>query len=185
MSGRPLINFAWIFAGLFVASAAVAGQNSVSSSGTWSGMLVSSSCNADEAFAESPECTKTLPDAKLALYDDTNRVMYDLEPQESITAKLGDIVTVRGTFDGETIHLGSLELMSIGLAVGEKAATLLSHRSERSRANSRNSEGTEWHGTPLFPLRRLVTLLQRAAGSAAERNSPIRKARCEIRRHQL
>ncbi len=84
-------------------------------------MLVSSSCNADEAFAESPECTKTLPDAKLALYDDTNRVMYDLEPQESITAKLGDIVTVRGTFDGETIHLGSLELMSIGLAVGEKA----------------------------------------------------------------
>jgi hypothetical protein len=123
MSGRPLINFAWFFAGLFVASAAVAGQNSVSSSGTWSGMLVSSSCNADEAFAESPECTKTLPDAKLALYDDTNRVMYDLEPQKSITAKLGDIVTVRGTFDGETIHLGSLELMSIGLAVGEKAPT--------------------------------------------------------------
>jgi hypothetical protein len=123
MCGRPLINFAWIFAGLFVVSAAVAGQNSVSSSGTWSGMLVSSSCNADEAFAESPECTKTLPDAKLALYDDTNRVMYDLEPQESITAKLGDIVTVRGTFDGETIHLGSLELMSIGLAVGEKAPT--------------------------------------------------------------
>ena len=123
MSGRPLINFAWIFAGLFVVSASVAGQNSVSSSGTWSGMLVSSSCNADEAFAESPECTKTLPDAKLALYDDTNRVMYDLEPQESITAKLGDIVTVRGTFDGETIHLGSLELMSIGLAVGEKAPT--------------------------------------------------------------
>jgi hypothetical protein len=121
MSGRPLINFAWIFAGLFVVSASVAGQNSVSSSGSWSGMLVSSSCNADEAFAESPECTKTLPDAKLALYDDTNRVMYDLEPQESITAKLGDIVTVRGTFDGETIHLGSLELMSIGLAVGEKA----------------------------------------------------------------
>ncbi|ERR1700726_4936628 len=123
MTGRPLINFAWIFAGLFVVSAAVAGQNSVSSSGTWSGMLVSSSCNADEAFAESPECTKTFPDAKLALYDDTNRVMYDLEPQESITAKLGDIVTVRGTFDGETIHLGSLELMSIGLAVGEKAPT--------------------------------------------------------------
>jgi hypothetical protein len=123
MSGRPLINFAWIFAGLFVVSAAVAGQNSVSSSGTWSGMLVSSSCNADEAFAESPECTKTLPDAKLALYDDTNRVMYNLEPQKSITAKLGDIVTVRGTFDGETIHLGFLELMSIGLAVGEKAPT--------------------------------------------------------------
>jgi hypothetical protein len=84
-------------------------------------MLVSSSCNADEAFAESPECTKTLADAKLALYDDTNRMIYNLEPQESVTAKLGDLVTVRGTFDGETIHLGSIELMSIGLAVGQKA----------------------------------------------------------------
>jgi hypothetical protein len=121
MIRHSLTSFAWIIASLSLASAAVAGQNSATNSGTWSGMLVSSSCNADEAFAESPECTKTLADAKLALYDDTNRVMYNLEPQESVTAKLGDLVTVRGTFDGETIHLGSIELMSIGLAVGQKA----------------------------------------------------------------
>jgi hypothetical protein len=119
---RPsLTSFTLIIASLSLASVAVAGQNSATNSGTWSGMLVSSSCNADEAFAESPECTKTLADATLALYDDTNRVMYNLEPQESVTAKLGDLVTVRGTFDGETIHLGSIELMSIGLAVGQKA----------------------------------------------------------------
>ncbi|PYU42921.1 MAG: hypothetical protein DMG54_14560 [Acidobacteria bacterium] len=36
---------------------AVAGQNTTKP-GSWSGVLVSSSCNADEAFAESPECTK-------------------------------------------------------------------------------------------------------------------------------
>jgi hypothetical protein len=100
---------------------AVAGQNTATSSGSWSGILVSSSCNADEAFNESPECTKNVPGAKLALYDDTSRVMYGIEPQESVVAHLGDTVTARGTLDGDTIHLASIELMTIGLAVGERA----------------------------------------------------------------
>jgi hypothetical protein len=62
-----------------------------------------------------------VPGAKLSLYDDTSRVMYGLEPQESVTAHLGDAVTVRGTLDRGTIQIASIELMSIGLAVGEKA----------------------------------------------------------------
>src|SRR5207244_12411601 len=88
---------------------------------TWSGVRVYSSCNADEAFAESPECTKNVPGAKLSLYDDTNRVMYGIEPQASVSAHLGDTVTVRGTLDDDTIRIASIELMSIGLAVGQKA----------------------------------------------------------------
>ena len=89
--------------------------------GPWSGILVSSGCNADEAFNESPECNKDVPGAKLALYDDTNRVIYGLEPQKSVNAHLGDTVTVRGTLNGETIQFQSMQLMSIGLAVGQKA----------------------------------------------------------------
>src|SRR5436189_4305813 len=89
---------------------AAAGQNTTKP-GSWSGVLVSSSCNADEAFAESPECTKNVPGAKLALYDDTNRVMYGLEPQASVTAHLGDTVTVRGTLHGGTIQMPSTDLM--------------------------------------------------------------------------
>jgi hypothetical protein len=100
---------------------------STATSGTWSGTLVSSSCNADEAFAESPECMKSVPGAKLALYDDTNRVMYGLEPQESVTAHMGDSVTVRGTLDGDAIHVASVEPMSIGLAVGQKAPAFSVH----------------------------------------------------------
>jgi hypothetical protein len=94
---------------------------SAANSGPWSGMLVSSACNADEAFAESPECTKNVPGARLALYDDTNRVIYGLEPQASVTAYLGDTVTVRGTLDDDTIRVASLERMSIGLAIGQRA----------------------------------------------------------------
>ena len=96
-------------------------QNDVTKSGSWSGILVSSACNADEAFNESPECARNVPGAKLALYDDTNRVMYSLEPQGRVSGKLGDAVTIRGTLDGDTIQLASIELMSIGLAVGQKA----------------------------------------------------------------
>ena len=110
---------------------ALAGQNnsisSATNSGSWSGILVSSSCNADEAFNESSECTKDVPGAKLTLYDDTNRVMYGLEPQASVTAHLGDTVTVRGTLDDGTIQMTSIELMSIGLAVGQKAPAFSVH----------------------------------------------------------
>jgi len=99
----------------------VAGQNNARNSGSWSGILVSSSCNADEAFFESPECNKVVPGAKLSLYDDTNRVMYDLEPQDKVVFHLGDTVTVRGTLDGDTVQVASIERMSIGLAVGQRA----------------------------------------------------------------
>jgi len=102
-------------------------RNSATKSGSWSGTLLSSSCNADEAFAESPECTKNVPGAKLALYDDSNRVMYGLEPQASVTAHLGDTVTVRGTLDDGTIQMASIELLSIGLAVGQKAPPFSVH----------------------------------------------------------
>ena len=102
-------------------------QNSAATPKSWSGILVSSACNADEAFAESPECNRNVPGAKFALYDDTNRVMYGLEPQSMVTQHLGDTVTATGTLDDDTIRISSLELMSIGLAVGQKAPAFSVH----------------------------------------------------------
>ena len=129
-SKRKLFSFN-LAAVLCIVPLVLAGQDNsrapATNSGAWSGTLVSSSCNADEAFNESPDCTKNLPGAKLALYDDTSRVMYGLEPQESVTAHLGDSVTVHGMLDGDTIRLGSMEPMSIGLAVGQKAPAFSVH----------------------------------------------------------
>ncbi len=127
--------FAMVF--FFVGSVAVA-QNNATQSGVWSGTLVSSSCNADESFGENPDCTKEIPGAKLALYDDTNRVMYDLEPQSAVHAHLGDSVTVRGTLDESTIQVSSMELMSIGLAIGQKAPAF-SLRDEFGQAQTLDS----------------------------------------------
>lgn len=113
--------FLWLTVVFSITPLSVSAQNNTTKYGSWSGVLVSSACNADEVFAESPECTKIVPGAKLALYDDTNRVMYGLEPQETVVAHLGDTVTVRGTLEDDTIQMASLQLMSIGIAVGQKA----------------------------------------------------------------
>ena len=143
--------FLHFLAFFFIATFSVAGQSTATKPGSWSGILVSSACNADEAFAESPECSKNVPGAKLALYDDTNRVMYGLEPQSSVTAHLGDTVTVRGTLEDDTIRLSSIELMSIGLAVGQKAPAF-SARDQSGRVQTLDSlKGT--NGTVLLFFR--------------------------------
>jgi hypothetical protein len=123
---------------LFTASFAGAAQNNATKTGAWSGVLVTSACNADEAFNESPECFKIVPGAKIALYDDTNRLMYSLEPQDKVTAHLGDTVTVRGALDEDTIQVASTELMSIGIAVGQKAPNF-SARDEFGRVQTLES----------------------------------------------
>jgi len=110
--------FAIFGAALFCTAQITAAQGKI---GAWSGVLVTSACNADEAFNESPECFKIVPGAKIALYDDTNRLMYGLEPQEKVTGRLGDTVTVRGSLEEDTIQVVSTAPMSIGLAVGQKA----------------------------------------------------------------
>jgi len=145
---RCLLLFLTLFS---IASLAVAGQGTGTKPGSWSGILVSSACNADEAFAESPECTKSIPGAKLALYDDTNRVMYGLEQQSSVTAHLGDTVTVRGTLAEDTIQVASIELMSIGLAIGQKAP-VFSLRDQAGRVQTLDTlKGT--NGTVLLFFR--------------------------------
>jgi hypothetical protein len=106
---------------LLAVAGLAAGQAHTVNSGAWSGTLVYSSCDADEAFAESAECSTKAPGAKLSLYDDTNRVMYELEPQARVAARVGESVTVRGTLDGNTIRVASVAPMAIGLPVGRKA----------------------------------------------------------------
>ena len=117
---RFVFAVAFFFA-VMVAPFVAHGQNVTANSGLWSGIVISSACDADEAFNESPDCTKEVPGAKLALYDDTNRVMYGMEPQSLVKARLGDTVTVSGTLEGDTIRVARVEPMAIGLAVGQKA----------------------------------------------------------------
>src|SRR5262249_38536029 len=110
----------WAF--LFACSLAFGGQDSVKTSGSWSGVIINSGCTVDEAFAEAPKCTDDAQSAKLVFYNDTRRQIYDLDPQTQAVGHVGDAVTIHGTLEANTIHVSSLELLtSIGLPVGQKA----------------------------------------------------------------
>jgi len=90
--------------------------------GAWSGVIVNASCNADEAFAETAKCTAETLGALLALYDDTIRQLFVLDPQEPARGHLGENVTVKGSLDGSTLHVDSLRLFAeVGLKPGQKA----------------------------------------------------------------
>jgi len=107
---------------LFAFTLGVSGQDNMTNSRTWSGVIINSGCSADDAYAETPKCTESVAGAKLALYDDTTRQVFELEPQTQAAGHLADGVTVHGTLEANTIHVSSLELLtSIGLPVGQKA----------------------------------------------------------------
>jgi len=117
---RPSLRIALAF--LFTANFVLGGQQLMATSGPWSGIIINSGCTADDAFAEADKCTDNVPGAKLVLYDDTTRQIFNLEPQTPAMGHLGDAVTVRGTLGANTIHVSSLEMLnSIGLPVGQKA----------------------------------------------------------------
>ena len=99
------------------------GQSENPSPESWSGVIINANCTADEAFAEAPKCMeKEVPGGKLALYDDTSRQIYILDPQDQAIGHLGDSMTLTGTLEGNTVHVASLKLhTSIGLGVGQNA----------------------------------------------------------------
>ena len=111
---------------LLAGSLSPAAQDNSANPGSWSGIIINDDCNADEAFAEARKCTDTgAPDAKLALFDDTTRQIYLLEPQAQAVGHLGESVTVNGAVEGHILHVASIKMLTdIGLAVGRRAPAL-------------------------------------------------------------
>jgi len=116
--------FAWTCALviLLAANMTLSAQSENKDAGPWSGVIINSSCNVDEAFAEAAKCTAKIPGASLALYDDTIRQVFALDPQDQAKGHLGDSVTVQGKLVGGAIHVASLQMFSeVGLRSGQKA----------------------------------------------------------------
>jgi len=140
------------YAFLLASSLPLGGQESVKTSGSWSGVVINSGCTVDEAFAEAPKCTDNVRGARLVFYADTTRQIYDLEPQAQAVGHLGDAVTVHGALEANTIHVSSLELLtSIGLPVGQKAPAF-SARDQFGREQTLESLKAP-HGTVLLFFR--------------------------------
>ncbi len=68
--------FVMCIAAIFCVTPLMAAQNNASDTGPWSGRIVNSTCTPEQGFNEAAECVAVVPDAKLALYDDTSRKIY-------------------------------------------------------------------------------------------------------------
>jgi hypothetical protein len=119
MAGLP-IRFIGALLGIVICAAAWQGNVNTSS---WSGVIINFGCTADEAFAESDKCfERSGSDARVALYDDTVRHVYDLDAQQEAAPYFGESVTVEGTLQDKTIRVSTIrKLTSIGLATGHRA----------------------------------------------------------------
>src|SRR6266849_6505579 len=83
---RPSLTIA--LASLFAVNFVMGGQQSMATSGPWSGIIINSGCTADEAFAEADKCTDNAPGAKLVLYDDTTRQIFSLDETEDLPRRI-------------------------------------------------------------------------------------------------
>jgi hypothetical protein len=98
---------------VFAVGLSVAGQDSAAKSGTWTGVITNDMCGAKDASAAKSECTAKCVKshgAKYALYNETDKKIYILEPQDKADGHAGHEVTVKGTLDGNTIHVTSLTM---------------------------------------------------------------------------
>jgi hypothetical protein len=80
---------------------------------TWSGVITNDMCGAKDASSAKAECTKTCVKehgAKYALYNAASNKIYILDPQSEAEGHEGHTVLVKGTLDGDTIHVQSLTM---------------------------------------------------------------------------
>jgi hypothetical protein len=81
--------------------------------GSWSGTITNNMCGAKDASAAKADCTTKCVKshgAKYALYDEADKKVYILDPQDKADGHAGHDVTVTGTLDGDTIHVSSITM---------------------------------------------------------------------------
>jgi hypothetical protein len=92
-----------------------AGQQSASSSeGSWTGWVTDSVCGAKGAKASHTDCAaKCVKEkgAKWALYNSADQKVYILDPQDGAAEHAAHHVKVKGTLDGDTIHVSSYKMI--------------------------------------------------------------------------
>ncbi len=80
--------------------------------GTWAGWVTDTHCGAKGANADHAACAKKCVEqdgAKYALYDNATKKVYVLEPQDQAAAHVAQHVRVKGSLEGDTITVSSIE----------------------------------------------------------------------------
>jgi hypothetical protein len=79
--------------------------------GSWTGWVTDDHCAAKGAKAEHASCAKRCLDngGKLVFYNTADEKIYNLDNQKLAEEHLGHEVVVRGTAEGDTIKVESIE----------------------------------------------------------------------------
>src|SRR5256714_12551219 len=97
-----------VVAGLFAGALALAGD------GTWTGYIADSKCGAKAAHEGARECTvKCVKEgAKYVFVNDADKKVYVIDNQEKVADHAGHHVTVKGSVEGDTLKLSSIDMVA-------------------------------------------------------------------------
>jgi len=102
------LRIATIAAGTLFAAAMTMGADS-----SWTGWISDSQCGVKGANAKAGECTtKCVKEhgAKYVFVNDADKKVYVVDAQDKVAAHAGHHVTVKGTVEGETLKLTSIDM---------------------------------------------------------------------------
>jgi hypothetical protein len=79
---------------------------------SWTGYITDSKCGVKAAHEGARECTvKCVKEgAKYVFVDDADKKVYAIDDQSKVADHAGHHVTVKGTVDGDTLKLSSIEM---------------------------------------------------------------------------
>ena len=98
--------------GVAVAAALFAGSIAMAADGTWTGYISDSKCGVKGANDGARDCTvKCVKEgAKYVFVNDADKKVYAIDAQDKVAAHAGHHVTVKGSVDGETLKLSSIDM---------------------------------------------------------------------------
>ncbi len=95
-----------------IAAAFFAATLTMAADGTWTGYISDSNCGAKGANERARECTiKCVKGgAKYVFVNDADKKVYVVDAQDKAAEHAGHHVTVKGTVEGDTLKLESIEM---------------------------------------------------------------------------
>src|SRR5258708_34186897 len=96
-----------------IAATLFAGALAMAAGGSWTGRISGSECGVEGANEKAGECTtKCVKEhgAKYVFVNDADKKVYVVDAQDKVAAHAGHHVTVKGTVEGETLKLTSIDM---------------------------------------------------------------------------
>lgn len=89
----------------------------------FTGWVTDTKCGVKGASAKHADCLKKCLSMgqKYALYDRTTKKLYNLDPQDKVADHGAQFIRVKGTLDGDTIHVASVTEAAPKKAAAKKA----------------------------------------------------------------